>query len=37
MFDLFFLDNFGSFIFGVKTYMELTSKSGDQILPKDLC
>ena len=35
MFDLFFLDYFGLFIFGFRlsVRLELTSKSGDQKLP----
>ena len=38
MFDLFFLDYFVTFIvgFGLSVHLELTSKSGDQKLLKDL-
>ena len=39
MFDLFILDYFGLFSFGFRLSidLELTSKSGDQKLLKDLC
>ena len=39
MFDLFFLDYFATFSvgFGLSVHLELTSKSWDQKLLKDLC
>ena len=39
MFNLFILDYFGlfSFDFRLSVYLDLTSKSGDQKLLKDLC
>ena len=39
MFDLLFLDYFMTFSvgLGLSVYLELTSKSGDQKLLKDLC
>ena len=39
MFNLFILDYFGLFSFGFRLseYLDLTSKSGDQKLLKDLC
>ena len=39
MFNLFILDYFGLFSFGfiLSVHLDLTSKSGDQILLKDLC
>ena len=39
MLDLFFLDYFVTFSvgFGLSVHLELTSKSGDQKLLKDLC
>ena len=39
MFDLFFLDYFVTFsvTFGLSVYLKVTSKSGDQTLPNDLC
>ena len=39
VFNLFILDYFGIFSvgFGLSVHLKLTSKSGDQILLKDLC
>ena len=39
MFSLFIVDYFGllNFGFGLSVHLELTSKSGDQKLLKDLC
>ena len=39
MFDFFILDSFVTYSvgFGLSVHMELTSKSGDQKLLKDLC
>ena len=39
MFNLFIMDYFGLFSFGFRlsVHLDLASKSGDQILLKDLC